>query len=181
MTREELQHLIRAAGDIADDDIIVIGSQAILAVHPHAPARLLVSMEADVSPRRDPGSALAIDAAIGDVSHFHESFGYYAHGVGPETAIAPAGWQDRLVPIDAPSVARGQRPRRGWCLEPHDLMLAKLAANRERDWEFVEVALRCGLVDPEVLTARADTMPHTHREHVRRRLAGVIVRAGNSP
>jgi hypothetical protein len=25
----------------------------------------------------------------------HVTFGYYAHGVGPETAKAPAGWQER--------------------------------------------------------------------------------------
>jgi hypothetical protein len=30
--------------------------------------------------------------ALGDGSPFHAAFGYYAHGVGPETAKAPAGW-----------------------------------------------------------------------------------------
>ena len=41
MTRSELEHLIRAAADIAnDDDIVVIGSQAILGQFPDAPATL---------------------------------------------------------------------------------------------------------------------------------------------
>jgi hypothetical protein len=49
MTRSQLEHILRAAGDIADDDeIIVVGSQAVLGQFPSAPAELLVSVEADV-------------------------------------------------------------------------------------------------------------------------------------
>ena len=45
MQRSELEHLIRASGEIAqDDEIIIIGSQAILGQYPDAPARLLVSI-----------------------------------------------------------------------------------------------------------------------------------------
>jgi len=137
MRRQELEHLIRAGGSIVDDDLVVVGSQAILASRPSAPAELLVSMEADVSPRTRPQDAIRIDGAIGDLSPFHATFGYYAHGVGPESVIAPAGWQDRLVPIEVPSAVKGDRPRRGWCIEVHDLMLAKLAAGRERDWDLL--------------------------------------------
>lgn len=51
MKRSELEHLIRAAGSIADDtDIVVIGSQAILGQFPDAPLPLLVSAEADLFP-----------------------------------------------------------------------------------------------------------------------------------
>ncbi len=32
-----------------------------------------------------------IDGSIGELSPFHETFGYYAHGLGPETAALPAG------------------------------------------------------------------------------------------
>ena len=49
MRRTDLEHIIRAAGDIADDDeVVIIGSQAILAQYPDAPAGLLTSMEADL-------------------------------------------------------------------------------------------------------------------------------------
>ncbi|HXT21630.1 MAG TPA: hypothetical protein VN923_12840 [Thermoanaerobaculia bacterium] len=49
MTRDQLEHVIRAAAVIAsDDEIVVIGSQAILGQYPDAPAELLVSVEADV-------------------------------------------------------------------------------------------------------------------------------------
>ena len=46
MKRAQLEHLIRAAAVIADDDeLVVIGSQAILAQFPDAPDVLLVSVE----------------------------------------------------------------------------------------------------------------------------------------
>lgn len=41
MKRSELEHLIRAAGSIADDaEIVVIGSQSILGQFPNAPSPL---------------------------------------------------------------------------------------------------------------------------------------------
>jgi hypothetical protein len=33
-----------------------------------------------------------LDGAIGELSVFHQSFGYYAHGVDDTTATLPAGW-----------------------------------------------------------------------------------------
>ena len=53
MRRSELEHIIRASGDIAqDNEIVVIGSQSILGQFPDAPVRLLVSMEMDVYPKK---------------------------------------------------------------------------------------------------------------------------------
>ena len=44
MTRDQLEHLIRASADIAnDDEIVVVGSQAILGAFPEAPSDLLIS------------------------------------------------------------------------------------------------------------------------------------------
>ena len=98
MTRSELEHLIRASGAIADDpDLVIIGSQAILGQYPDAPAVLLASMEADIYPRNHPSRAILIDGAIGEGSYFHEQFGYFAQGVGPETAVLPEGWESRLI------------------------------------------------------------------------------------
>lgn len=51
MTRRELEHAIRAACDVSDEDeVIVFGSQAILGQHPDAPAALRQSMEARPAP-----------------------------------------------------------------------------------------------------------------------------------
>lgn len=160
MKREDLLHVLRAAADVADDrEIVVVGSQAILGARPDAPAVLLWSQEADVYPRNHPERAEAIDGAIGDGSQFHATFGYYAHGVGPETAKAPAGWEDRLVPV---RVAAGPHTRGevvGWCMEPHDVVLAKCVAGRERDWEFARDAIRHSVVDADELVRRAADLP----------------------
>ena len=118
MTRLQLEHLIRAAGTIADDDdIVVIGSQSILGQFPAAPAELLVSREADVYPLLHPDRADLIDGSIGEGSPFERVYGYYAHGVGPETAILPVGWKERLVLVSNINT----RMVRGWCLDVHDL------------------------------------------------------------
>jgi hypothetical protein len=119
-----------------------------------------------------PAHRTVIDGAIGDGSQFHATFGVCAHGVGPETAVAPSGWQERLIRVDAPPAVASRPARSGWCLEPHDLMLAKLAAGRERDWDFVEAAVRHGLVHVRILRERSELMPDSHRDLVRPRLNG---------
>jgi len=133
MTRAQLEHIIRAAGAIADsEDIVVIGSQAVLDQFPDAPKELLVSNEADVFPRSDPNRSNLIDGSIGEGSPFQREFGYYAHGVDETTAVLPKGWRDRLI------LVTGQNARfiRSWCLEIHDLAIAKYAAGREKDLDF---------------------------------------------
>lgn len=52
MRRDELEHVIRAAADVAEDDIVVIGSQAVLAQYPDAPEALLRSLEVDAFPKK---------------------------------------------------------------------------------------------------------------------------------
>jgi hypothetical protein len=181
MKRDELEHIIRAAATAAgENELVVIGSQAILGQFPDAPTTLLFSQEADVYPRDRPEKAIEIDGAMGDGSQFHETFGYYAHGVGPETAKAPAGWQARLVPVRVPLLARGsEREAIGWCMEAHDLVLAKLAAGRKRDLEFAEEAIRSDIVQPAELLRRAPELPldDEHREYVQSLLESVIAKA----
>jgi len=54
----QLEHLIRAAAEIADDDdIVIIGSQAILGQFPDAPPSMRVSAEADLYPLHHPERA----------------------------------------------------------------------------------------------------------------------------
>jgi hypothetical protein len=112
MKRRDLEHVIRAAADIADDDeIIIIGNQAILGQYPDAPAELCVSVEADVYPKNQPARADLIDGSIGEGSPFHDTHGYYARGVGETTAILPSGWRERLVAVKNANT-RGE-PRAG--------------------------------------------------------------------
>lgn len=151
MNRANLEHVIRAAASIADDpEIVVIGSQAILGQYPDAPTPLCVSQDVDVYPKNHPERADVVDGAIGELSAFHETFGYYAHGVGPETAIVPLGWDARLVRVAGPGTAGAV----GWCLEPHDLVLSKIMAGRDKDVEYAGVAIKHRLVTSQILRER---------------------------
>src|SRR5262249_32819328 len=100
-----------------------------------------------------------IDGAIGDGSQSHAQYGYYAHGVGVTTARPPKGWADRLVRVEVPERVASSVQAVALCLEPHDLILAKLAAHRERDWEFARAAWSAGLLDPQILCERTETLP----------------------
>lgn len=176
MRREELEHVVRAAAAVTEDEeIVVVGSQAILGQFPDAPAALLASREADVYPRNHPERSDEIDGSLGDGSYFDSTYGYYAHAVGPETATAPAGWEQRLVPVSNPNTGGAT----GWCLEIHDLLLSKCVAGRERDWEFVEEALRHELADPDELCRRASDLPLSAErvESIGEMLAGLAARA----
>jgi hypothetical protein len=73
--RADIEHVVRAAADIVNDEIVVIGSQAIVVQFDDLPDSLLVSMEADVFPLRAPERAIEIDGALGDGSDFHDQFG----------------------------------------------------------------------------------------------------------
>ena len=150
MNRAQLEHVIRAAATIAGDtEIVVIGSQAILGRYPDAPGALLVSADVDVYPRNHPERADLIEGSIGELSPFHEAFGYYAQAVGERTAVLPEGWQARLVPVPTPAGS-------GLCLEPHDLVISKCAAGREKDREYVRTAVRAQLVERRVLLERLE-------------------------
>lgn len=169
MKRRELEHVIRAAADLVDDEeVVVLGSQAILGQYPEAPAELRVSMEADLYPKNHPERWDLIDGSIGEGSPFHQVFGYYAQGVGEETAVVPSGWKHRLVRV----CNENTRQVVGWCLEAHDLVLSKYVAGREKDFVFNRAAIRAGLVDHHELLHRIEQLPvdATIKEIVRSRV-----------
>lgn len=156
MRRPQLEHVIRAAAGITGaTEIVIIGSQAVLGQFPDAPSDLLVSIEADVFTFRDPADADLIDGSIGEGSPFHQTFGYYAHGVAEETAVLPKGWKDRLVAVRNANTGNGS----GLCLEVHDLAVAKLAAGREKDSSFIASLLRHKLADAALIESRLRQSP----------------------
>jgi hypothetical protein len=174
--RAEFEHVIKAAADIVNDEIVVVGSQSVLGSFPDAPPSLLRSQEVDVYPRSDPDRAHEIDGAIGDGSMFHSTYGYYAHGVGPETIKAPVGWEARLERLELPAIRRKDGTVVALCLEIHDLVLAKLAAGREHDLTFAEASIREGLAEVGTLRRGVDLVPQNVRELVGERLEGLVTR-----
>jgi hypothetical protein len=181
MTRPQLEHIIRAAAANADtDQIVVLGSQSILASFPEAAHPVLVrSVEADVFPLEFPERSILIDGAIGERSVFHATFGYYAHGVGADTATLPQGWRERLVPIRNENT----RGNTGWCLDPHDLAASKLAAGREKDMEFLQAMREGGMLDPATLAARlaAASLPENSRAAAEKLLAALVAEPTGNP
>ncbi|HRK39378.1 MAG TPA: hypothetical protein PK347_13410 [Burkholderiaceae bacterium] len=170
MRKTELEHIIRAAAAITNEyELVIIGSQSILGAVPNPPDALVESMEADIYPLQHPELADLIDGAIGEASPFHERFGYYAQGVGPDTATLPRDWQSRLVKLQNPNTDL----KVGWCLELHDLAVSKLAAGREKDWPFVAAMLAHQLIAADTLLDRlAQTdLPTSHREKLARWVA----------
>ena len=171
MQRSELEHLIRASGEIAaDDEIIVISSQAILGQFPDAPVRLLSSMEADVYPKNHPEKAYEVDGAIGEGSSFHELHGYYAQGVGKTTAVLPADWESRLVAVSNENT----NGITGYCLEVHDLAISKLIAMRPKDLEFLQELVRHNMIDKKTMLRR---LKQTDLDGSRRRIAQARIRS----
>lgn len=149
--------------------MLVIGSQSILGAiaEERLPPEATASMEVDVAFFDDVDDAKAdnVDGAIGELSSFHETFGYYAQGVSVSTAVLPDGWRERLVVVETASTA----PGRGHLLEPHDCVVAKLVAGREKDVAFAAALLRQRLVDPAILAERIESVPVSaaHRQRLR--------------
>jgi len=170
MKRDELEHVLRAAGAITGVSTwVIIGSQAILGALPDAPEGLLVSQEVDVYAPDDEAASDLVDGSIGEKSPFHESFGYYGHGVGPETAILPSRWRERAVAIQSPSTGGVT----GICPAPSDLAISKIAAWREKDREFVRALLRHGIVTLADLRARLSELEPEMAQRIEARLRSV--------
>jgi len=165
MTFDQLEHAIRAACGVSEDsEVIVFGSQAILGSHPNAHRDLRQSMEADVAPKNKPERVDDIDGSLGELSQFHQTHGFYVHGVSIDSALLPAEWEERLVKVQT----AGTDGNIGWCLEGHDLAASKLTAFREKDREFVRILLREHYVDSAELQQRIRAL--TVDEELRRRM-----------
>lgn len=166
MERSQLEHLIRAASAIAEDDeFVIVGSQSILGAFPDAPDSLKQSREADIYPRNKPEKSDLIDGSIGEASKFDEEYGYYAQGVDARTAVLPLGWEGRLTKVQSANT----RFATGYCIDVHDLALSKYVANREKDRSFNRELMRHQMVDLAKLRSRVDLLPieASHKESIR--------------
>lgn len=171
MTRDELEHLIRASAAVTDQyEFVIVGSQSILGAIPNPAAVFTMSAEADIYPLAALDLADMIDGALGEGSSFHETYGYYAQGVGPETAILPEGWLQRVHRVQTAATDG----RVGYCLDLTDLFLSKAAAGRDKDRAFCIALLQHGHVLADDALARLAGMPLD--DAARRRLRAAITR-----
>ena len=169
MRKQQVDHVLRAAGRIAGDkQFIIIGSQALHGTYPDLPDEIVRSAEVDLVAGKA-GARTEWLNAIGYLSPFHESFGYYADPVDASTAILAKGWKARLVALP-PGETEGVK---GLCLEPHDLVIAKYAASREKDLVFTrELARRVIVSEARLLSLLEQTSVDEHiRDRIRKQIA----------
>ncbi|MBC8055369.1 MAG: hypothetical protein H7Y61_02185 [Rhizobiales bacterium] len=156
MTREQLEHVIRAAAAITNErSFVVVGSQAVLLPYPDAHPDLLVSRELDLYPAMAPDKSDLIEGAIGALSQFDETFGYYADGVSPETAVMPSDWMSRasLHYLGDTTVV---------CPDMHDLAVSKCVARREKDGRFLAVMFKEEMISFATLEQLIRRLDPTH-------------------
>ncbi len=172
MNKAQFEHTIRAAGSIlGDNEVLVIGSQAIHASIDYKLDEAERSIEVDVSSLNDPDGSKAdlIDGSIGELSVFQETYGYYAQGVTPQTATLADGWRERLIPYLTP----GTNGVTALCLEPHDLWISKAVAGRPKDKEFCRALIDRKLVEVKILHQRLEKIASLNPV-VRKQVSGFI-------
>jgi|SRR5882757_3230421 hypothetical protein len=152
MKKQQVDHILRAAGEITGEtQFIIIGSQSLHGKHPDVPDEIVMSFEVDLIAKKKPDRTEWLNM-IGQDSRFHETHGYYADPVDETTATLPKGWKGRLVnlpPGDTAGVS-------GLCLDPHDLAIAKYVARREKDIAFNRELAARGIVKKKRLLLLLD-------------------------
>jgi hypothetical protein len=161
MKRADLDHLLRAAGEVTGHRrFVLVGSTAIFAWHEQVPHRLMVSREADLY-ATDVSEQEAEDISdllgnIGHLSMFDDTHGYYVDGIGPRTAVLPSDWEDR-------SKVYFSKSTNGVVAivpDPEDIAASKLYAGREKDLDWVGAAHTAGLVDLDKVAERIGKLPN---------------------
>ena len=155
MKKHQLDHILRAAGDITGQrQFVIVGSQALHGKYPNLADDIVMSAEVDLFAPRQPDATELLNE-IGVDSPFHVTHGFYADPVDEGTAVLPKGWKGRLVNLPAGDTGGV----RGLCLEPHDLAISKYVASRDKDRIFTQELARRGLVDREKLLALVEQTP----------------------
>lgn len=117
-------------------EFMIVGSQSIIGPVPNPEAIFTMSAEADIYPLNACELAEMIEAALGEGSQFHETFGYYAQGAGPETAVLSDGWLNRAHRVQNAAT----NDRVGYCLDVIDLFMSKATAARDKNRDFCMAA-----------------------------------------
>lgn len=171
MKKQQLDHILRAAGHITGQKrFVIVGSQSLHGRYPDLADTIVMSAEVDLFAPRHPDSTELLNE-IGVDSPFHATHGFYADPVDEGTAVLPKGWKGRLVNLPAGDTGGV----RGLCLEPHDLAISKYAirpAPRDKDRTFTRELATRGLVNREKLLALVEQTPVS--AEIKERIRGYI-------
>ena len=132
--------------------LLLLGSQSLHAYFRKVPNVVLNSFEADfLLPDDSPAAAREIDLHLGRNSPFHNERGFYADVAVYGLALLPPRWNERLK---LESLAGGTVELRS--LDPHDLAISKLYADRPKDIAFLAEAMGMGLISRATLAERIE-------------------------
>ncbi|MDP2759921.1 MAG: hypothetical protein Q8O64_05875 [Sideroxyarcus sp.] len=164
MRFEHLEHVLRAAGEIiGESQFLIIGSQSLHGKYPDLADKFLLSFEVDLIAKNKPQMTEVL-ITIGELSDFHDTFGYYADPVDENTSKLPRGWKGRLVNLKTTGASNGVS---GLCLDPHDLAISKFFARREKDVTFTRKMIQYGILDRSKLESLVEKTKLTFYERKR--------------
>ena len=178
MKKQQLDHILRAAGTITGQkQFVIVGSQALHGKYPDLADGIVMSVEVDLFAPKQPDATELLNE-IGVDSPFHVTYGFYADPVDEATAVLPKGWKGRLVNLPAGDTGGV----RALCLEPHDLAISKYAVRRDKDRTFTRELARRGLVDREKLLALVEQTPVSAeiKERIRGDIASDFASSGEA-
>ena len=146
-------HVARALSEITGrKELVVVGSAAVIAAMVEMNGNDFGTEDVDIFSLDSDDEERFIDEAeiIGRDSKFHETHGYYADGVGPKTAIMPADWKTRAEARNVPGAPGVVL----WVPDMNDVALAKLCAWRDKDIQWLKIAVKEGVIEPAVMASR---------------------------
>jgi hypothetical protein len=159
----KLVSAIREAG--CDRKLILFGSCSALASYPDLGtmegSAVRHSRDADfVLDPWDDDVARQIHDRVGARKSFDVEHGFYADIIRPMAyENFPPGWQERLVPLAGCAGV--------FCLEPHDMAVAKCFPARPKDRALLVALIQAGRLSPPVIRERLSGMPLTEAWIVR--------------
>ena len=149
--------LLRAARSVAEhfsaERVIIVGSQAILLTWPDAPVVLKITPEIDIYPEnnrdweaRNPGfeASEEISVLFGEMSQFHERFGFYLDGVDENTARMPPDWLDHSETMEIDVYGRTAVVV---CPSIEDVIVSKLHRLVKKDVTFIKACAEARSLD----------------------------------
>ena len=119
MKKQQLDHILRAAGNITGQkQFVIVGSQALHGKYPDLADSIVMSAEVDLFAPKQPDATELLNE-IGVDSPFHVTYGFYADPVDEATAVLPKGWKGRLVKSAGRRYGRRQSPVPGAARSGH--------------------------------------------------------------
>ena len=153
LRQADLDHAVRAVATIlGTDEVVVVGSQALLVLRDDIDRPLRHSLEFDVfapnaltwqADNPDLEQSEHLSALVGEGTDFHDTHGFFIDGVDAGTAMLRPDWRSNAI-VRMVSDLSGKHIR---AVAPHptDLVSAKLHRADPKDIEFASRCLRLGM------------------------------------